>query len=750
MSAPYSATLLRLHFALACLIGLVMLVTAGPSLAEPRDARIVNGANTHAFPATGALLTGGDAGSATSWCSGTLIGCNTFLTAAHCVEDSANPANYHVFLQHAGIFSVTALASHPSYTFPTADVAVLTLGETVTGIAPIALNTADNPQNHFGTRGQIAGFGRSGGSQQDYGIKRWGEIVTADCGDSSSNTSLVCWDYADPVGPPTEDSNTCNGDSGGPLFLDLGNGRTVAGITSGGQNASCLAPDGSYDANVYNYQDFIEQHLGADATSTCGGLPAVGSEDVTVTGFEGSLAGGANSSRSHTINVSSGVSELRIAMNSEDNGSLGADLYVKHGSAPTTSNHDCARDGTGPHGVCTFDNPDAGTWHILVKRTAGSGAYQVTTTEFGGDPPVCGNDTTESGEDCDGTDDSACDGLCQADCTCPAPVCGNDIIEAGESCDGTQPGDCPTGTCGESCSCPAPVCGNDVLEGSEECDGSDDDACPGECGGGDAPDACSCPSSCGDGECGDGETAENCAADCGCAAANACGGQAPAACYCDELCEDTGDCCPDSCDSCGFGCDPNAGGTCDGAGSMQKARLTIGKLHLSQGEQSVSFTAEIAFADGALDELDPLANGLQILIEDEDSGLALVDLTADTTPVPGGGPTSGCHPRDGWRVNGKGTTWSYRNKSGAYDTDACTSSEPGQLTVKVIDKRAKKGVVKVIVRAKSMTAIEPSSRLRGTVALHGGADAMSSACGDYYFEPSDCRWNGSGSTLRCR
>lgn len=748
MSDTTSALLPRLRATLACLFSACLLAVAAPTLAETRDARIVNGEYTHAFPATGALLVGSNPDAASSWCSGTLIGCNTFLTAAHCIEDSSDPGSYFVYFQHAGTFSVTSLHSHPSYSFPTADVAVVKLGETVTGITPVPLNTGDNPQSHYGTRGQIAGFGRSGGSNADYGLKRWGEIVTSSCTGSISNDELICWDFTNPMGPVTEDSNTCNGDSGGPLFLDLGNGRTVAGITSGGSNGSCLPTDNSYDANVYNYQSFILTHLGSDSTSLCGTLPAVSSEDVTVTGFNGSLASGSESTKDHSISIAAGVSELRISMNSEDNGSLDADLYVKYGSAPTTSVNDCARAGSGPHGTCIFESPVAGTWHILARRASGSGNYQVTTTEFVGDPPVCGNDTTESGEDCDGTDDSACDGLCQVDCTCPAPVCGNNIVESGEACDGTEAGSCPTGTCGTGCACPDPFCGNDVVEGTEECDGSDDDACPGECGTDDAPDACSCPTGCGDGVCGADETAANCAADCGCAAANACGGQAPDSCYCDEFCEETGDCCPDSCESCGVGCHPNEGGTCEGDGAMQKARLTLTRTHLGVGEQHVTFVGEIAFP-GPLAGLDPLANGVQILIEDEGSGQEIVNLTAETTPVPAGTPPDGCDPKDGWKVNGKGTVWTYRNKSGAYDPGDCTSGQPGQLTVKIIDKIAKKGVVKVVVKAKFVTALAPTPNLRGTVALSADPAAMNGACGDYRFESNDCNWNGSATTLRC-
>src|SRR5262245_59209009 len=46
---------------------------------------IVNGDLTSAYPSAGALLFGADPAVSTIQCSGTLIGCDTFLTAAHCV-----------------------------------------------------------------------------------------------------------------------------------------------------------------------------------------------------------------------------------------------------------------------------------------------------------------------------------------------------------------------------------------------------------------------------------------------------------------------------------------------------------------------------------------------------------------------------------------------------------------------------------------------------------------------------------------
>jgi len=459
--------------------------------------RIVNGLNSHSFATTGALMKGSagsiSANNADSWCSGTLIGCQTFLTAAHCVFDDTNPSHYWVFLQHAGTFAASSITVHPSYTdtgFPQFDVAVIKLATPVTGIDPTELATSATP---VGTPGSIAGFGQTTGTAGDYGIKRYGAVVTSDCTGVLSglgNTELVCWNFANPVGAPGAGSNTCNGASGGPLFVDLGAGEVIAGVTSGGINGSCLATDNSYDANVFTWSSFITAQLGADSTAACGGLPIVGSVDVNVVGNDGNLSN-SNPDDTIAINVTGTPNEMRVALKGEDNGSLDVNFYVKQGASAGPANFDCKSDGSANVGSCVFATPNPGQWTVFVERASGAGEYQVTTSIFAGPPPVCGNNVTESGEQCDGSDDSACSGLCQVDCSCPAPFCGNNVVESGEQCDGSDPGSCPTGACGVGCACPAPVCGNNVVETGEQCDGSDDSACPGLCDG-----TCSCPTTC--------------------------------------------------------------------------------------------------------------------------------------------------------------------------------------------------------------------------------------------------------------
>ena len=440
--------------------------------------RIVNGLTTHGYPTTGALLfsQGGQitADNAGSWCSGTLIGCQTFLVAAHCVDD-LNANHYWVYLQHAGVVAVSAVHRNPAYTdsgFPIADVAVLELGTWVTGINPSPINQT-NPQPFIPASGTIVGFGQTKGFANDYGIKRAGVVQTASCPadlpSGATDLEEVCWKFLDPVGAPGSDSNTCNGDSGGPLFLDFGSGPVVAGVTSGGTSFDCRTPDLSYDANIFTYRSYVLAELGSDATATCGGLPPVGDAQTVEVARDGALDAQAPVD-SYTFTVPAGANALRVTLNGEDDGLFDADLFIKHGVGAGSASYDCKAVGRMVFGACTIDHPDAGTWSMTAERVQGNGVYQLTATVFGGAAPLCGNGTREFDEDCDGSDDALCDGLCATNCRCPAPLCGNGVQEQGEVCDGAAAAACP-GQCDASCACPAPCTSGDLFDTRARLDG---------------------------------------------------------------------------------------------------------------------------------------------------------------------------------------------------------------------------------------------------------------------------------------
>lgn len=399
---------------------------AGDGLAP----RIVNGTFTAEHAATGLVLSGGNPDTAFAWCSGTLISCNTFLTAAHCVcpttggacqsgPGAPNPGGWLVFLQHVGFVPVIAVRVHPEYAFPVADVAVLRLGTPITGVAPVPIMTTPPA---FGTAGTIVGFGNSGGAFRDYGLKRVGSVTTGACASPIDDRTSVCWTFTG------DESNTCNGDSGGPLLVDDGTGPAIAGVTSGGSSLTCLPTDSSYDANVAYFAPWIEAEGGPAPPGTiCGTLPPVGHPGTVVTPLTGTLSS-ATPARVHVVPVTAGSQRLRITLNGNDDGAADFDLYVRAGAMPTSAAYDCRTVGGSPYGACDVASPVAGPWYVLVQRFSGEGMYQVTATTFGAPAATCGNDVWESGEACDGTDAPLCAGGCSPTCACPAPCANGDLV----------------------------------------------------------------------------------------------------------------------------------------------------------------------------------------------------------------------------------------------------------------------------------------------------------------------------------
>jgi Trypsin len=142
---------------------------------------------------------------------------------------------------------------------------------------PIPLNQAGKSED--GTPGLIVGFGRTGGNNYDYGVKRTGEVKTNKCpNDNKYSTNLLCWNYDAVVKTAGVDSNTCNADSGGGLHV--GSDELLAGVTSGGRKLSCLKGDRSYDTDVGTYLSWILKARGDDKPeSACGNLPAIDVEE---------------------------------------------------------------------------------------------------------------------------------------------------------------------------------------------------------------------------------------------------------------------------------------------------------------------------------------------------------------------------------------------------------------------------------------------------------------------------------------
>lgn len=76
------------------------------------------------------------------------------------------------------------------------------------------------------------------------------------------------------------------------------------------------------------------------------------------------LSASTGASLNFAITVPAGSSNLKFATSG---GSGDADLYVRFGSAPTTSTYDCRPYLTGNKETCTFSAPQGGTWHVMLR-----------------------------------------------------------------------------------------------------------------------------------------------------------------------------------------------------------------------------------------------------------------------------------------------------------------------------------------------------------------------------------------------
>jgi len=167
-------------------------------------------------------------------CSGTAIGRNLVLTAAHCVPPGAA---YGVFEGGAGRRGrpnqVVGIERHPLFdqdtvltSRETADVALLKLAQPLTRrVAPAPLGMRD----HFplGDRFVVAGYGITGQPAGGYGTLRSATLMVV------RHAASGALRLADPTTRgEIAGLGACSGDSGGPVFEDIGGRVALVAVVS--------------------------------------------------------------------------------------------------------------------------------------------------------------------------------------------------------------------------------------------------------------------------------------------------------------------------------------------------------------------------------------------------------------------------------------------------------------------------------------------------------------------------------------
>ena len=208
-------------------------------------------------------------------CTGTLIAPTVVVTAGHCFGCSGGGGDNAVVyfggdIDEPGRTATGKIHQHPEYnTAAPNDLAVIVLDEAVTGIEPRRVATSADIKAM--TFGRVVGFGNSDhASTGGYGVKRMIDVplATAECS-GSIGTSLGCDDKELVAGFVGLGPDSCNGDSGGPIYLLVGDDArnddawVVAGATSRAtRSATRPCGDGGIYVRLDRYLDFIEDVSG--------------------------------------------------------------------------------------------------------------------------------------------------------------------------------------------------------------------------------------------------------------------------------------------------------------------------------------------------------------------------------------------------------------------------------------------------------------------------------------------------------
>ena len=179
-----------------------------------------------------------------------------------------------------------------------------------------------------------------------------------------------------PAGATDISFNISGGSGDADLYVKFGSAPTDSSYDCrpyrNGNNETCTGSSsgGTYYVRVKAYSTFSGVTLEGNYTEAGQGNPPIDESIDNIDLNQGQWF-------YHTVDLASGYSSLEVSITG---GSGDADLYVRRGSQPTTSNYDCRPYRWGNEETCSFNSPASGTWHIGVRGYSTSANVTLNIT----------------------------------------------------------------------------------------------------------------------------------------------------------------------------------------------------------------------------------------------------------------------------------------------------------------------------------------------------------------------------------